>query len=217
MDALTLKLAKNYVNRAASLPVTNLIPNGNFTDTTGWGTRNANVFATNNVLSLIATAQKGYTQISLSANLVVGHKYYTRCLINNPASAAYLTNITVMQALPPYKALFSRSIDGTGDFVLFNNISTIVNDEQSYSLRIVENRESGWDAIQIKKLVVMDLTETFGAGNEPAETEMEELLAYFDDSWFDGTSNFGNFQWFMKYLLTRIRTLEIAVAGIGGS
>lgn len=211
MDALTLKLAKNYVNRATSLPVTNLIPNGNFTDTTGWYTNNANVFATNNVLSLIATAQGGYTQISLSANLVVDHKYYTRCLINNPLSGNYLTTITITQALPPYKSLFSQGLKGTGDFALFNKIATCTNTEQSYTLRIKDNRESDWDAIQIKKIIVMDLTETFGAGNEPSEAEMEELLSYFDDSWFGGTSALGTFQWFMNYLLIRIRTLETGV------
>ena len=38
----------------------------------------------------------------------------------------------------------------------------------------------------------LNLTQIFGAGNEPTKEEMDKLLSVYPNSWFNGTSESGS-------------------------
>jgi len=42
---------------------------------------------------------------------------------------------------------------------------------------------------KMRRPIVINLTATFGAGNEPTVEQMDEIMSKFPNSWFDGTKN----------------------------
>jgi hypothetical protein len=46
--------------------------------------------------------------------------------------------------------------------------------------------------MQVDNKVAINLTEAFGAGNEPTQAEMDAIMVQFENSWFDGTVNRNN-------------------------
>lgn len=58
--------------------------------------------------------------------------------------------------------------------------------------------------IAFKDPVFLNLTEIFGAGNEPAKAQMDALLATYPNSWFDGTVNLAENKRIIPFLLKRL-------------
>lgn len=53
--------------------------------------------------------------------------------------------------------------------------------------------------------LMIDLTETFGVGNEPTQAQMDRLLTQFPNSWFDGTKNLFLARWALNELFRQDR------------
>jgi len=51
---------------------------------------------------------------------------------------------------------------------------------------------------RIEEILCIDLTAAFGVGNEPTVEEMDELMTYFPDGWFDGTVNLPTMTYLLK-------------------
>ncbi|MFD1066698.1 polysaccharide deacetylase family protein [Oceanobacillus locisalsi] len=45
--------------------------------------------------------------------------------------------------------------------------------------------EANGKSTEVDKILVLDLTKIFGAGNEPSNEEMDYLMSYYDYNWFD--------------------------------
>jgi hypothetical protein len=54
--------------------------------------------------------------------------------------------------------------------------------------------------MEVQYVVVLNLTATFGAGNEPTVEQMDKILARFPNNWFDGTKNLFLAKWAMAEL-----------------
>src|SRR5690606_27111425 len=51
---------------------------------------------------------------------------------------------------------------------------------------IGDSRTSGWTPAYMDKLIAINLTEVFGAGNEPTLEEMDLLISKIPSNWFEG-------------------------------
>src|SRR5665648_756797 len=68
-------------------------------------------------------------------------------------------------------------------------------------------------------LVVINITDTFGAGYEPTASEMDMILTIgYTNSWFDGTvESLMNHKQLAQYTLGQIRLIKSAIVANGGT
>jgi len=71
--------------------------------------------------------------------------------------------------------------------------------------------------LYLKSALLINLTKTFGKGNEPTTKQMDELLSQFDDGWFDGTKNVFNAEHMLKMYFNKTKELDNAITSLGGS
>ena len=160
------------------LPITNLVGNGDFSNgATGWyGASATNISVSDGKLKVIATAQYGRAYTSIP-NTVIGHMYYCSVVINGTANANY------------YGIYNHESYLATSGGRL-SNVKTATSVQSTFS--IGDNRTSGWTECTVDYVSVIDLTATFGAGNEPTVAQMDAMLSRFPNSWLAGTVNLFN-------------------------
>lgn len=68
----------------------------------------------------------------------------------------------------------------------------------------------------VGRTLLINLTQTFGDGNEPTAEQMDALLEQFPVSWFDGTKSLFNAKEFMSIYHKKITELENAITALGG-
>lgn len=111
----------------------------------------------------------------------------------------------------------------------FSNVYSKINEWENLSVineittgiirfRVRFVKSGGYDInYQFKEPIIINLTETFGKGNEPSAEQIDKLLeARFDEGWFDGTKNLFNAKEFMNVYHKKIKELENAIISLGG-
>lgn len=160
--------------------VFNQIVKGNFESTNDYrGT--ATLTVSNNVGTMLATAKNQYIRHAIRVGVVKGRKYLARIEIKNTSSDI---KFLIVQNASPYTTFVNLDNSGLGSFEklasIFTANETVIDD---VDIRIRDGRESGWDNVEIKNLMFIDLTLMYGAGNEPstvAEFEKDFPNAYYD-------------------------------------
>lgn len=157
-----------------------LVQNGNFADTSVWTKGNCTFNVSNNVLTFKATAQYGntYNTINNVANhvclLLFEAKSYTNTgtvfFFRQHKTATSYTN--VQQTLTNAWAKYNIRVKCDSDTIYLRPL-------------LQDNNASGWGDIQLKNVMVVDLTEMFGAGNEPSAEGFKEL---FPDDYYEYTT-----------------------------
>jgi len=186
----TSKSYVDFINKKGTT-LTNLIRNGDFSNgSVGWVSVSEPITVANNISSMTAIAQYRGMQQSIMAKTkeeLAGHTLYTRAMMNVYSTEVKLiigndgTNQTVVtpsaaNKFVPVSGL--RKISSAPTIAPFN--------------RAQDYNESGWGLQQTAWWVCIDLTDSFGAGNEPTAAQMDALLAAnFENSWFDGTVTLG--------------------------
>lgn len=64
--------------------------------------------------------------------------------------------------------------------------------------------DEGNKMVNFENVFIIDLTATFGDGNEPTVSQIDRLLAQFPDSWFEGTQNI----YLARWALNELRRLD---------
>lgn len=178
-------VAKINEVRGKSLVWNQLVQNGNFTSDNNWHIERGTKSISDNVASLIATSQ--YGDIYQDINLVSGHKYLLSAYFK-PTSAS--TNARLSIGGSGYSggegvSILLSDISDTTKFTKVSTIGTWTKNPSSTNIRIqfMDLRSSDWDTIQIKDIMCIDLTQMFGAGNEPVT--VAEFEAMFPDAYYE--------------------------------
>jgi len=168
----------------------NLVKNGNFADTENWTAEypaQASLSAADNVMSITivddAYANNAILQSGKSA-LIAGHKYYIAAKIRVTNSVCTSMFVSTKGGSPA--SITSPTAD---QWYTIAEIITETSSSLTYDYKIGHQYATGAAAsgkvMQIKYVMSVDLTELYGAGCEPTATEFANILADFDDSWFD--------------------------------
>lgn len=170
-----------------SFKPTNLVTNGNFANgTTGW---KANKIGTpvisENICSFTATANAGMLNQIISTSMVVGHKLY--------AFAKFAANSNLVRLYINDSGASSANTPHAGDGVMrkYSVLHTITQGT-SVRVRILDDRASGWDEVQVMEFLAINLTACLPA-NILALSDAN-LKAWCDlniPNWFDGTLSTG--------------------------
>lgn len=160
--------------------VFNQMVKGNFESTNDYSGFSI-LTVSNNVGTMLATAKNQYIRQAIKVRIVKGRKYLARIEIKNTSSDI---KFLIVQNASPYTTFVNLDNSGLGSFEklasIFTANETVIDD---VDIRIRDGRESGWDNVEIKNLMLIDLTLMYGAGNEPstvAEFEKDFPNAYYD-------------------------------------
>jgi hypothetical protein len=195
------RMFRNYVEGTGVfgskiLTARNLVNNGNFANgTTGWSPWSCTLTAANNILSATSDGSNSALSIAQNTSLVLssGKKIYIKVNVKVTSSGAgviqllgYGTNpLSVIDSSNGY--IITNPIENT--WYPLSSILTVF--AQTVNLRYYVN--TGWatsaiangKSIQMQQACSIDLTELFGAGNEPSKAQCDVIFK----EWFDGSSN----------------------------
>ena len=178
-----------------TLTVENICPNSDFADTSVWELGNTATTMTveNNVATLINDGSGTQTRIRMPLDGIIpqDHIVYVQASIKSSPNAiwesfnfytdASYNFIHEKPALKNSKSLFNDYY-GTFDFSQTSTSSVKLWITSTYN--IAANAKD--QVTQIKNVFICDLTESFGAGNEPSASEFYNILKA-GGSWFKGS------------------------------
>ena len=208
--------------KATDVPAKNLVTNGNFSNgTAGYSSFGATISAADNILSVTGTGAFLSAQTWFNnPEYVSGDMFYARVRVrvtNNIASQVRLVSYPSQSlsrtiATPAENEWIDISAQGTYSY------SGSISDTR---LMVITTYPTAGDAAgkvtEVQYVLLLNLTQIFGAGNEPTREQMDELLAQFPNSWFNGVGNLFNAKHFMTMYFKKITELETAIAALGGS
>ena len=161
-------------------PATNLIKNGDFSDGTSYWIGAETITVSDNEARFLAHVQ--YTGLVQPIPLVKGHTYYLKAMIKSTSS-------NVRLAIRPTISTIAASVphSGGGAYEELSVIGKIETDTNFPNIAVVDMRASGRDAVFVKNVICLDLTDIFGAGLEPKLSEIDTILNQYPNRWFSGT------------------------------
>ena len=157
---------------------TNLVKNGDFSaGITGWSAvLGGNITVDNSIGQFIATQQNSFMR-SNNIKSIANNRFYIK------------TEIKLTTTTNSIKFGFFDGVTGVGNSIdvlpitSWQHVSGIiipVNSSNGGNVRISDARSSGFDAILVDRVICINLTATFGAGNEPSEADCAKIFSYFD-------------------------------------
>lgn len=164
----------------AGVVLTNLIPNSSFEQNTDWS---AVVYSTEQAMYGSRSSQLSGTTVT-SAPLplpIAGHKYYGRTYIKSDGNIGAADNRFEYFAGDGVGLnwIFARNDGNFPDWTMLSSIQSVdVVNGTSYVVRnfVVSAQNTCWT----DGLMILDLTASFGAGNEPDKAWCDANIPYFD-------------------------------------
>lgn len=162
----------------------NMVTNGDFSGgITGWGGDGATNLVANNILDNTASGVKSTPAFYQSSGAkVIGNKYYIKlkervtnasCLsLRGYIGGALATLLTSPTMNTWYTASTTITAVSTNDVI------------QLYHYYADAATASG-KVMEAQQVLAIDLTATFGAGNEPTTAQMDTIMAGYPNSWFN--------------------------------
>ena len=145
--------------------LTNKIYNGHFHyGTAGWLLVSSTVSVNAGELTLLASALSGrfyQALVPLTAGV-----YYTRALVKATSN---------LVTLDTFGGGTLASHSGSNNYEVLSGIETLGAAVTQNVPAVRDRRTSGWDNIFVKDYIKINLTEIFGAGNEPTKEYMDNL------------------------------------------
>ena len=178
------------INLARTISGTNLITNGDFSNgTTGWSASAAGT-SSFSVLEGMVHFLPTATYEGINSNkiqTIAGHKYYVSAVMQTTDAGACVFFIGLNASSPRNVTTFYAIDDGLAHKYSAVVTCTTSNAGDGY-LKPQSVATSTYSDIAVDNVLCIDLTEAFGAGNEPTAVQMDAMLAKYPDSWFDGTN-----------------------------
>ena len=183
----------------------NLVSNGNFKDTSGWAGFNATVSVVNNNI-LNTTGDGTYKSVytfNANNNSIypytggVGKKIWitARVRVTNAVCNSFVVYVSnkAANASPNLPYIFSPT---QNVWCLIRGVLTLTFDD-TYKVYIrsdyADAATANGKVMQVKDVMMFDLTEYFGAGNEPTAEEVAMMVDKKSKNIFDGVLEFGGF------------------------
>lgn len=172
-------------NKADKVVVENLVVNGDFSEgITGWSPIRVSLSATNNILSAtndsVMWATWGHC-LSSVGEIEVGHKIYTHVnmRVTNDEGILISTVLNTSSGLDVAPRLDVRN-PIINKWYNISGVSTAIKGDTNCKLSIrhfyssIESAQS--KVMEVNDVIVVNLTDIFGVGNEPTKEEMDELI-----------------------------------------
>ena len=194
-DVLALPMStatKTYVDsqdltKADKLVLTNLVANGDFliakpspneNEPLGFAYSNAtDISLIDGVFSFTPTKRGGGFLKDNTGTSVIGNKYYYFAYVKTSVPNVNLTS---------YQPYTTTTHNGNGTWQFLSHVNT--KNGTSDVVRIETNNDSVFGEIQVDYMGAINLTATFGAGNEPTKEQMDAIIklkGYFDTTTID--------------------------------
>ncbi len=213
MDAVTLALLKKDI----VIPATNIIANGDFENTTGWDNyASVPLTVANNVMSVIGSgaAHNPMASYITSTQSAVGKKVYVKynARVTNAVCSKFRIEVDGASGGADQNKEFATPTENVW-YGLSNVFTQPADVSGAIMVKIAhfyaDKDTANGKVMEVKKAIAIDLTSTFGVGNEPTADEMDSVLACFDDSWFSGTRNISKA--LLVLLLNKLRAIQTLV------
>lgn len=177
------------------LPATNLVTNGDFSNgTTGWGNSGATLAASNNALTVTGsgTLNNANAIQFTQNNNIVNNKIYVLAKLKVTNSNCTALSLRINKESGGSEVLIaSQSSPSANVQYKLSGIGAITATTEKMSIFIrhqyADAATANGKVMEVQYVSSIDLTATFGAGNEPTVTEMDAILAKFPNNWFNGT------------------------------
>lgn len=165
--------------KGRTLVYNQLVYNGNFKAQSSWGNPvGGTVSYVQDGISIAFATKNTYTG-QTGRVIVSGHKYYMSAVYNQPSNTA--TNIVLRDSTAGTGNFITINSTSYGSFIRVEQIGTAVT-TGNHEIRII-NSYDGANTTVVKYIELIDLTQMFGFGNEPATTaEFDALypLPYYE-------------------------------------
>lgn len=164
-------------------PAENILPNGDFEDTSGWVTNGGalSVYQGDGIVTISELGE--HLGVYTIPTTVTGHEYY----ITSEIYPKFASNLRIGFD-DAYDVVTSGIIANT-----WNRRSVIKTKNASSAVIFYHKTDDGnyvvGDKFNFRRMMAIDLTETFGAGFEPSVEQMDRIMSQFDAKWFIGIGN----------------------------
>lgn len=196
----TIKNRFEEIENSTYFPASNLALNGNFANgITGWALLYATQTTANNVLTLQPTAQYGSVYKINTATL--NHSVYVSASVKADSN---LVSMNFRKNATPWTTLVTKAHSGSNNYERLSGIGIYPDTAANWFFEVRDTRASAWAPTLIQNMFMVDLTATFGAGNEPSVSEMDLIMSFYPNAWFDGTVNLAESKKFLVYILGSI-------------
>lgn len=158
----------------------NLVRNGDFGNgTTGWVGNSGEIGESGGIGYTKVTGVNPYSGIGYSLDVIEGHKYYTSAKMRATNSKVSFLRTRFFGMDIADRNLYNPE---KGKWYTLENISTPIETAIKQILmtqNYVSNEVAKGKVMEMAHLTVIDLTKTFGAGNEPTKEQMDEIINRF--------------------------------------
>lgn len=166
-------------------PATNMIKNGDFSDgVNNWKSYRLNIASVDNALEITVVEPTTYNNNNVNSdalNFDTSHKYFLKFEYNVKHEENIRLYVAGSYLTPPFLPT------ALNEYVPYSIIFSPENTSGSFSFRHGTTNYQVGEKFYIRNVLMVDLTLTFGEGNEPSIEEMNKLLERFPMGWFDGT------------------------------
>lgn len=135
-----------------------LVQNGNFSTESNWSASNATKSISSGICTFTATAQNGnictYNPSRIFPSTVNNHKYFALAEVKLTTA----TTDVVLRLNGGYREVKTAS---NTNWQTLATVYNLANSDNGY-VQIIDKRTSGWDSVQVKTIMVIDLTQMFG-------------------------------------------------------
>ena len=196
----------------------NLVVNGDFdtSPSTGWVTGGSTHEVINGKLQVSGTGATIYSNASYRSDktFVVGEKYYVRAYVTPTSETTNEIRLFGVGGTSDYLVI-EKNIEMNREIVV-SGINDVKSEQKGlFGIQAIypDSQTAGSSSYTVDKVVWINLTHTFGFGNEPSVEQMDSLLEEkFSSGYFDGTESIVSH----KKVLSELNNVkrEIAEAGI---
>jgi len=134
------------------------------------------------------------------------------------ADTSNIKSFSIQPNATNYRGKFAiSSSPKLNEWVKLSGVSKLANESDFFTVGAETKGDGTVVEYQIKNNIYINLTKTFGVGNEPTAEQMDKLLEQFPNSWFDGAKNIFNAEHLMAMYFNKMKELDNAIVELGGN